>query len=152
MFSLPILPPPGDPATALRFPQARPDSPPPFSASTAAPQLTHANRLAQQRRDEERKALVAKSAAAQLAAEEDAVEQRKVAIQTFGAAWIRPPGISKTLQAMNEEEAERLEAEELARQEQNMADLQARQQQEEARAAGQAAAEEATTEHNLDDD
>lgn len=51
---------------------------------------------------------------AQLALDEQSVEQRKLHIQRFGATWIRPPGFQKTLQGELDERAERAEAERLA--------------------------------------
>ena len=42
------------------------------------------------------------------------MEQRKLHIQRFGATWIRPPGLNKTLQGELDERAERAEAERLA--------------------------------------
>ena len=89
-----------------------------------------------------------------LAVDEAAIAQRKAAVRNFGASWIRPPGISKTLQAMTEEEAERAEQAELERQERGLMDMQAQQQLEEARArADEAAAQaDAGEEVNLDDE
>ncbi|KAK6424108.1 hypothetical protein LTR95_016443, partial [Oleoguttula sp. CCFEE 5521] len=69
--------------------------------------------------------------------DEASLAARKKAIRNFGAYWIRPPGIPKTLQAMHEEEIERREQEELERQERNMADLAAEQQAGELAAARQ---------------
>jgi hypothetical protein len=92
-----------------------------------------------------------------LAADETAIAQRKASVRNFGAFWIRPPGIPKTLQAMNEEEAERIEQAELERQERGLADMQAQQQLEEARQqAAETEAQEAAggleEERDLDDD
>lgn len=99
------------------------------------------------------------SSLALLTADENAIAARKAAIRNFGASWIRPPGVAKTLQAQREEEIEMAEAEEQARQEQGLRDLQARQEVEEARAraqeAGAAAADgeaETEAERDLDDD
>ena len=84
------------------------------------------------------------------------IEQRKIAIARFGATWIKPPGVSKTLQAETEEKQEREEQEILARREQMMLDMQAQQEAEEARQ--RAAAEDAMDEldgegdRDLDDD
>lgn len=47
----------------------------------------------------------------QLALDEQSLHQRKINIQRFGATWIRPPGIAKTLQGELDEKAEREEAE-----------------------------------------
>jgi hypothetical protein len=92
-----------------------------------------------------------------LAADETAIAQRKASVRNFGAFWIRPPGVPKTLQAMNEEEAERLEQAEIERQERGLADMQAQQQLEEARqqaaeTEAQEAAGEVEEERDLDDD
>ncbi|KAI7696782.1 asparaginase-domain-containing protein [Hortaea werneckii] len=128
MLSLPLLQPHQDPSTTLRNPfRPRPDSPPPTSNPI------HPNRPApppaRSHRDEaERKHHAARSPLALLAADEAAISHRKSSIRNFGSYWIRPPGITKTLQAMNEEEAERIEQEEMARQERGLADLQAQQQ------------------------
>lgn len=57
------------------------------------------------------------------------IEKRKANVQRFGAGWIRPPGISKTLQAITDEELEKQEQELMARREQVMLDLAAAQQE-----------------------
>jgi hypothetical protein len=49
-------------------------------------------------------------------------------VQRFGAGWIRPPGVAKTLQAITDEEIEKQEQEIMARREQVMMDLAAAQQ------------------------
>ena len=149
MLSLPLIAPQPNPIQTHFRPRS--DSPPPATA-----QQPH-QRQQQQRRDEERKAHNARSPLALLAADEAAIAQRKAAIRNFGAYWIRPPGVSKTLQATTEELAERAEQEEMTRQEQGLRDMQAEQQLEEARAraaeaAGEADAGEAEDERNLDDD
>jgi len=153
MLSLPLVPPQQELLRSTFRPL--PDFDPPAGNNQT---LHQQNRQQQQKRDEERKAHNARSPLALLAADETAIAQRKAAIRNFGAYWIRPPGISKTLQAMNEEEAERVEQEELARQERGLLDMQAQQQLEEAREqAGETAAEAdeaagAGQERNLDDD
>ncbi|KAK5719016.1 hypothetical protein LTR17_015441 [Elasticomyces elasticus] len=127
MLSLPLIPPTFDstPILPTVF-RPRPDSPePPASTTQHNPQLA---RQLQQHRDEQRKIHNTRAPLALLAADEAAIAARKAAIRNFGAYWIRPPGIPKTLQAMNEEEIERLEMEEQARVEQVNRDLQARQQ------------------------
>ncbi|KAK4963249.1 hypothetical protein LTR10_000877 [Elasticomyces elasticus] len=127
MLSLPLIPPTFDstPILPTAF-RPRPDSPePPASTTQHNPQLA---RQLQQHRDEQRKIHNTRAPLALLAADEAAITARKAAIRNFGAYWIRPPGIPKTLQAMNEEEIERLEMEEQARVEQVNRDLQARQQ------------------------
>ena len=96
------------------------------------------------------------STIAALKNDEALIEQRKIAIARFGATWIKPPGVSKTLQAETEEKQEREEQEILARREQMMLDMQAQQEAEEARQ--RAAAEDAMDEldgegdRDLDDD
>lgn len=50
-------------------------------------------------------------------------------MQRFGAGWIRPPGVAKTLQAITDEELEKQEQELMARREQVMLDLAAAQQE-----------------------
>ena len=46
-----------------------------------------------------------------LRADEKAMELRKAHVRRFGAGWLKPPGISKTLQGMWDEKAEREEQE-----------------------------------------
>lgn len=46
-----------------------------------------------------------------LSLDEQAIRTRKINIARFGAGWLRPPGVSKTLQGRAEEQAEREEAE-----------------------------------------
>lgn len=164
MLSLPLIPPPDDQSTWLRTSfRPRADSPPPPPTATTGAQAPgqHAQHHRQQRqqRDEEKRQQQARSPLALLAADEAAIAQRKAAIRNFGAHWIRPPGVPKTLQAMLEEEAERREQEELERQERGLLDMQAQQQLEETRQrAAEVAAEggedagEGTGERDLDDD
>ncbi|KAM3423927.1 hypothetical protein BST61_g1321 [Cercospora zeina] len=153
MLSLPLIPPQEDHSSFLRATyRPRAESPPPQASQN--PQQTHRER---QRRDEERKLHHARSPLALLAADEKAIETRKHAVRMFGCQWIRPPGVAKTLQAMNEELAERLEQDEMERQERGMMDIQAQQQQAEleADARDHAAAEEAgevEEERDLDDE
>lgn len=66
---------------------------------------------------------------ASLAEDENNLEKRKANVQRFGAGWIRPPGIAKTLQAITDEEHEKHEQEIMARREQAMLDLAAAQQE-----------------------
>ena len=54
---------------------------------------------------------------------------RKMNVRRLGAGWIRPPGVSKTLQARWDEETERKEAMEQARREAVLAELAAAQEQ-----------------------
>ncbi|KAK3069897.1 hypothetical protein LTR53_011407 [Teratosphaeriaceae sp. CCFEE 6253] len=156
MFSLPLIPPTFDstPILPTAF-RPRPDSPPPSNINNATHNPQHARQL-QQRRDEDRKLHNTRSPLAFLTADESAIAARKAAIRNLGALWIRPPGVTKTLQAMNEEETERVEMEEQARQEAGLRDMQARQQVLEAQErAGQTAAaenEEQVPERDLDEE
>jgi len=72
---------------------------------------------------------------------------RKNAIRRLGATWLRPPGVTKTMQALADERAERAEAEELARREAAAQEMRAAQEAEEARARGDTVEEE----RDLDD-
>ncbi|KAK6534330.1 hypothetical protein TWF281_005655 [Arthrobotrys megalospora] len=76
----------------------------------AANQHSHHQQYRAQR-DATRSALAAygPSALQQLAIDEDAVEKRKLHIARFGATWIKPPGMMKTLQGVIDEELERAE-------------------------------------------
>ncbi|KAK6528729.1 hypothetical protein TWF694_003969 [Orbilia ellipsospora] len=62
-------------------------------------------------RDATRSALAAygPSSLQQLAIDEDAVRKRRLHIARFGATWIKPPGMMKTLQGLIDEELERAE-------------------------------------------
>ncbi|KXT06640.1 hypothetical protein AC578_8497 [Pseudocercospora eumusae] len=153
MLALPLIPPQDDQSSFLRTTyRPRADSPPPNNAQNQ--QQSHRER---QRRDEERKLHHARSPLALLCADETAIEQRKAAVRNFGAQWIRPPGVPKTLQAMREEELERQEQAEIERQERGLLDMQAQQQLAEAqRQAAETAdaqdAGEGDEEHDLDAD
>jgi hypothetical protein len=157
MLSLPLIPPQDEHSTWLRTSyRPRADSPPPPNPQSAA-QQPQQHRQNRQLRDEEKRAQQARSPLALLAADEAAIAQRKAAIRNFGAYWIRPPGVPKTLQAMTEEELERREQEEIERRERGMLDMQAQQQLAEAQQQGaQAMAEQedpdAPRERDLDDD
>jgi hypothetical protein len=81
------------------------------------------------------------------------IERRKTNVRKFGANWIRPPGVAKTLQARWEEEAEKKESLEQARREAVMQELLNAQEEVAARAAQPAAeegAEDAEMERDLD--
>lgn len=157
MLSLPLIPPQDDNSAFLRATyRPRAESPPPlFTLPTAQQPQTHRQR---QQRDEERKQHNARSPLAQLSLAEASVEHHKSQIRNWGSSWIRPPGVTKTLQAMNEEALEREEQAELERQEAGIRDMQAQQQLQEAQqqaeetAAQADAGEEEMEEHNLDDD
>ncbi|KAK5120122.1 hypothetical protein LTR85_006603 [Meristemomyces frigidus] len=159
MLSLPLLPPQEDPSPFLRTHfRPRADSPPSAATNHNNAHAHHRQPNHRQRDEAERKAHNTRSPLALLAADEAAIAQRKAAIRNFGAYWIRPPGVTKTLQATNEEEAERLEQEEMARQERGLMDMQAQQQLQEARERATEAAAEADDaaaageERDLDDD
>jgi len=57
----------------------------------------------------------APSQLAQLRADENLIQLRKFNVMRFGAGWLRPPGITKTLQSRLEEAQEQLEQIELQR-------------------------------------
>jgi hypothetical protein len=65
---------------------------------------------------------------ASLTHDENTIEQRKQNVRRFGAGWIRPPGVPKTLQAQQDEALEKEEQEMMQRREQVMLDLAAAQQ------------------------
>ncbi|KAL9601663.1 MAG: hypothetical protein Q9219_002383 [cf. Caloplaca sp. 3 TL-2023] len=77
-----------------------------------------------------------------LRADELAVENRKAHIRRFGATWLRPPGVPKTLQGIADERAEREEQEMVAGREAAMLEAQAAAEEEEEAAAAAAAAAE----------
>jgi uncharacterized CHY-type Zn-finger protein len=92
---------------------------------------------------------------ASLAHDENTIEQRKLNVRRFGAGWIRPPGIAKTLQAKDDEALEREEQELLQRREQVMMDLAAAQQDAanaEQREQGDAEGDEDQEERDLDEE
>lgn len=60
-----------------------------------------------------------------LRADENAVINRKANIRRFGAGWLRPPGIPKTLQGIEDERFEREEQESAAQREYALAEAQA---------------------------
>ncbi|KAF2420025.1 hypothetical protein EJ08DRAFT_738753 [Tothia fuscella] len=64
-----------------------------------------------------------RSQLALLAADENAIEQRKLNVRRFGATWLRPPGVMKTFQARMDEEQERAEQAELTRREAQMLEM-----------------------------
>ncbi|PNS13862.1 hypothetical protein CAC42_1353 [Sphaceloma murrayae] len=141
MFALPLITPLHD--FALYLPHTDPQPPSdPSDPPTAAAQ-------AQRRQQPTTNPF---SPLALLKADEDAIRKRKENIARFGSTWIKPPGISKTLQAETEERAEREEQELLARREQMMLDMQARQEEEERRARVAAEGEGEETGRDLDDE
>lgn len=78
---------------------------------------------------------------ATLRADELAVHNRKANIRRFGAGWLRPPGVPKTLQGFADERAEREEQELTAGREAAMLEAQAAAEEEEAAAAAAVAAD-----------
>ncbi|KAL9119213.1 MAG: hypothetical protein Q9187_004236 [Circinaria calcarea] len=60
-----------------------------------------------------------------LRSEEKALLQRKKNIERFGAAWLKPPGVTKTYQGILDEQAEREEQEAVAQREMAMLEAQA---------------------------
>ncbi|MCJ1314222.1 hypothetical protein MMC25_007902 [Agyrium rufum] len=60
-----------------------------------------------------------------LLADENAIEARKANIRRFGCGWLRPPGVSKTLQVSWDEKAEREEQEAVAAREAALLEAQA---------------------------
>ncbi|KAF8468307.1 hypothetical protein BDZ91DRAFT_722409 [Kalaharituber pfeilii] len=92
---------------------------PPSTAPSAllhsgASQNSNPNDQSQSRQNHNQPKRAHISPLAQLALDEQQVEQRKLHIQRFGATWIRPPGFVKTLQGELDERAEKAEAERLA--------------------------------------
>ncbi|KAF1833135.1 hypothetical protein BDW02DRAFT_553195 [Decorospora gaudefroyi] len=87
--------------------------------------------------------------------DENTIAQRKSNVRRFGAGWLRPPGIGKTLQAMDDEKLEKEEQEMMQRREQVMLDLAAAQQEAanaEQREQGEHMQEDGAEERDLDDD
>ncbi|THY73250.1 hypothetical protein D6C87_04732 [Aureobasidium pullulans] len=129
MLSLPLLAPQNEYSFFLS-PHLRP---PPDTPSTH-PSTSENNALQQTRRlASQHHSTPSRQSLAQLLADEHAISSRKHNIRRFGAGWIKPPGVAKTLQAETEEKAEREEQEALQRREQMMMDMQAQQEVEEAR-------------------
>ena len=91
-----------------------------------------------------------------LRADENAILNRKRNIRRYGAGWLRPPGIPKTLQGMDDERAEREEQERAANRDfeyyeaQRVAEAEARAQEQEGIAPGEG--EQQGVERDLDDD
>lgn len=83
------------------------------------------------------------TALARLAADETHLQRRQHNVQNFGSAWLRPPGIAKTLHQMREEKREQEEHQEALRRE--------RLAQELAEAEAEAAAETMEDEQGMDD-
>lgn len=62
----------------------------------------------------------ATSQLAQLHADESLIQHRKFNVARFGAGWLRPPGVTKTLQSKLEEAQEQMEQAEMARRDAEM--------------------------------
>ncbi|KAI4844319.1 hypothetical protein E4T44_06252 [Aureobasidium sp. EXF-8845] len=143
MLSLPLLAPQNEYSFFLS-PHLRPHS----ASDTSHTTENTPNAAAQQsrRQNTQQTSLPTRQSLAQLVADEQAISHRKHNIRRFGAGWIKPPGVAKTLQAETEEKAEREEQEALQRREQMMMDMQAQQEVEENRNRAAAAAAEAEAE------
>ncbi|KAL1655127.1 hypothetical protein SLS61_002439 [Didymella pomorum] len=122
MLSLPLIAPRAD---ATLWPSNRPENPFPADEPPTSPPNAPAHQQAQQRAPKHRPSALL----AALTQDENTFEQRKANVQRFGAGWIRPPGVAKTLQAITDEELEKAEQEVMARREQVMMDLAAAQQE-----------------------
>ncbi|KAG9588685.1 hypothetical protein KCU77_g8849, partial [Aureobasidium melanogenum] len=146
MLSLPLLAPQNEYSFFLS-PHLRPQS-------TNDTSNASDNNVAQQSRRQTSQQTYAptRQSLAQLLADEQAISHRKHNIRRFGAGWIKPPGVAKTLQAETEEKAEREEQEALQRREQMMMDMQAQQEAEEARNRAAAAEEQAEGEEEQERD
>ncbi|KAI4689427.1 uncharacterized protein J4E88_002779 [Alternaria novae-zelandiae] len=154
MFSLPMIAPrpdaslwPSHHTTHAAFEDAHPNSPPDTAhgQNQRRPTSHHGPRRIQNQ------------FLASLAADENTIAQRKLNVRRFGAGWIRPPGVTKTLQAREDEKFEKEEQEMMQRREQAMMDLAAAQQDaanEEQRERGEMAEEagEGEEERDLDDE
>ncbi|KAB8648503.1 hypothetical protein FH972_026159 [Carpinus fangiana] len=119
LTSVPILPPRDSHTlwyTPTHFPAPAHTHSNPAAAAAAAPH---------DRPKKDKAAPARPSALRQLLADEAEIEKRKTNVARFGAVWIRPPGISKTFQAMVDEAAERAEHEALAAREAAAAEQQA---------------------------
>lgn len=61
---------------------------------------------------------IERTALARLAADEQHLQRRRINVQNFGAGWLKPPGVPKTLNQMREEKREQEEHQEALRREQ----------------------------------
>ncbi|KAJ4390390.1 hypothetical protein N0V85_007273 [Neurospora sp. IMI 360204] len=66
-------------------------------------------------------AIIERSLLGRLRADETYMERRKANVSNLGSTWLKPPGVSKTLFQMREEERERQEHEEAMRREEMLA-------------------------------
>ncbi|KAF1926554.1 uncharacterized protein M421DRAFT_422529 [Didymella exigua CBS 183.55] len=122
MLSLPLIAPRAD---ASLWPSHRDTNPFPSDEPSTSTPNAPAHQHAQQRRPTHQTSALL----ATLTQDENTLEQRKANVQRFGAGWIRPPGVAKTLQAITDEEMEKAEQEAMSRREQVMMDLAAAQQE-----------------------
>lgn len=127
--SLPSLPPPAASLLPVLHDRQNLDSTNP-SAGQNSPLTQQQQQQQQQQQRRTRGTLqniYARSQLAILSNEEQALEQRKHAIQTFGYSWLKPPGCNKTMLGRREEEIEREEVErqlrEVELQERNAAEI-----------------------------
>ncbi|KAF2633445.1 hypothetical protein BU25DRAFT_380849 [Macroventuria anomochaeta] len=145
MLSLPLIAPRAD---ASLWPSHHATNPFPSDDLSTSPPNAPAHQQAQQRRPTHRTSTLL----ATLTQDENTFEQRKANVQRFGAGWIRPPGVAKTLQAITDEELEKQEQEVMARREQVMMDLAAAQQEAANAEERQDREEMEEEERDLDDD
>ncbi|KAK7746918.1 hypothetical protein SLS53_002106 [Cytospora paraplurivora] len=68
----------------------------------------------------DRRALVERTPLARLRLEEQLMERRRLNVTNFGSAWLKPPGVPKTLFQMREERREAVEHAEAVRREQQL--------------------------------
>ncbi|MCJ1357315.1 MAG: hypothetical protein MMC33_007311 [Icmadophila ericetorum] len=111
-----------------------------FPTANTATNQDHPARHAQQYRNAHPHEPPPKSMLSELRKNERAIEEKKAAIRRFGAGWLKPPGINKTLQGMDDDRAEREEQEAVQMREQAMMEAQAAAEAQ-AEAEAQAAAE-----------
>ncbi|KAF1918181.1 Apc15p protein-domain-containing protein [Ampelomyces quisqualis] len=155
MLSLPMVPPRADASLwpSHRMTHNHPEDPsnsPPNSTSQRRPTSHHGHPHSHHHARSSTSALLAS-----LTQDENTIEQRKLNVRRFGAGWIRPPGVAKTLQATDDEQLEREEQEMMQRREQIMLDLAAAQQDAanaEAREDGEEGEEAMDDQRDLDDE
>ncbi|ROW17178.1 hypothetical protein VPNG_01123 [Cytospora leucostoma] len=99
----------------------------PHDPSTSSPNDAHqpnGERAHQQHHghpSRDRRALVERTPLARLRFEEQLMERRRLNVSNFGSAWLKPPGVPKTLFQMREERREAEEHAEAVRREQQLA-------------------------------
>ncbi|KAH3955464.1 hypothetical protein HBH53_001670 [Parastagonospora nodorum] len=156
MLSLPMIPPRADASLwpSHRIPHTthidESSTSPPNPASRRRPTSHHGHPHHQHHARSSTSALLAS-----LTQDENTIEQRKLNVRRFGAGWIRPPGVQKTLQATQDEQLEKEEQEMMQRREQVMMDLAAAQQDAanaEAREEGEEMGEDDEEQRDLDDE